>query len=242
MTNVTMRRQSIAAMILAAVALAMGGCSGCAPKPKKKAPVVHEAPPASELIVRGEPDPIGDAAPEPDEAAVQAALDAEAEKKAELEQMAATLLGKNNKDPHAGAVVAAARGRGSPSITRAPPRRRSRPEPAEEVEEPSDDELEPEPEIAETLTDARFSRVVADWRGVKRCLSTTAIRGPQRNGALSISFKIGPDGAVQSSIVSDTSNDVARQIAPCVSRQAKKIRFPAYTNVEIVNKEAKFVF
>ncbi len=42
--------------------------------------------------------------------------------------------------------------------------------------------------------------------------------------------------------VYDFSNEMAKSLADCVEREAKRVKFPAFTAAEPVVKEAKFVF
>ncbi|MEE2902612.1 MAG: hypothetical protein VYC39_09785 [Myxococcota bacterium] len=97
-------------------------------------------------------------------------------------------------------------------------------------------------ELESHLSDASFSRIVRDWRGVKTCVKSLTSRGMGGSGALRINFRINFDGSVASSKISDASNTIAQRVGNCVARQARKIRFPAYAGTEVVSKEAKFVF
>lgn len=97
-------------------------------------------------------------------------------------------------------------------------------------------------ELETHLSDASFSRIVRDWRGVKTCVKSLTSRGMGGSGALRVNFRINFDGTVASSKVSDASNAIAQRVGNCVARQARNIRFPAYAGTEVVNKEAKFVF
>jgi|GEM_PF-6156858 len=97
-------------------------------------------------------------------------------------------------------------------------------------------------ELESHLSDASFSRIVRDWRGVKTCVKSLTSRGMGGSGALRVNFRINFDGSVASSKVSDASNTIAQRVGNCVARQARKIRFPAYAGTEVVSKEAKFVF
>lgn len=103
---------------------------------------------------------------------------------------------------------------------------------------------EPGPEDAQPgLSDGAFQSVITDWTGMKRCLATNAARLPTSSGALRVAFTIRGDGQVVESRVVETSNDVARLIAPCVEQRAKRIRFPAFAEAQDeVEKTAKFVF
>jgi hypothetical protein len=92
------------------------------------------------------------------------------------------------------------------------------------------------------LSDADFHATMEKWRGVKGCLGTHKSRVEDSNGALRIAMKITGAGEVVECHVFDESNDVARQIAPCVEKQAKLLRFPSFVGDEAVVKEAKFVF
>ena len=97
-------------------------------------------------------------------------------------------------------------------------------------------------DLATHLSDASFSRIVRDWRGIKTCVKSLTSRGMGGSGALRVNFKINFDGTVASSKVSDASNPIAQRVGNCVARQARKMRFPAYAGTEVVSKEAKFVF
>ena len=107
---------------------------------------------------------------------------------------------------------------------------------------------EPEPEEPEgpgSLSDGKFQAVIADWVGMKRCLARNAnrFRRGGASGALKLSLTIRGDGTVTKSEVVDASNSIARALAPCVERGAKRLRFPSFAGIsEHVEKTAKFVF
>ena len=105
---------------------------------------------------------------------------------------------------------------------------------------------EPEPFIPEApkppnLSDTEFQDTVNSWRGMRTCLAGSVLRGTNRRGAMRVAFKIRGDGSVSNCEVVETSNSVAATIAPCVTRSARRIRFPAWGGQE-VEKQAKFVF
>ena len=159
-----------------------------------------------------------------------------------LTKLADTLLGRNKKKPTS--VVRTGR-KPAPQRVRLRRPRSDDPEPDDDAQEPQETQeadVPVEEEIPGTLSDSRFHAVVHNWRGVKNCLKTTAIRGEMRNGAVSVEFSIRPDGTVKTCKIRNTSNDTARQVAPCIRRQAMKIRFPAFSGAEPIDKEAKFVF
>ena len=151
---------------------------------------------------------------------------AEVNQSSELEEMAAALLGTKDPAPEA-----------APEPEPAPVQRRRRK--VVDDFDYGDEDLSP---IEETgLSDSKFYRVVGSWRGMKRCLATTAVRG-ERQGAIKIKFEIAKDGSVTDSQIEDASNETAREISDCVNRQARKIRFPAFAGMDSVEKQAKFVF
>jgi hypothetical protein len=96
--------------------------------------------------------------------------------------------------------------------------------------------------LSATLTDSSFSEVMNGWRGIKTCVKSITRRGFGGSGALKVAFKINADGTVKESNIANASNLIAERVGSCVTRQARKIKFPAYAGTEIVNKEAKFVF
>ncbi len=100
----------------------------------------------------------------------------------------------------------------------------------------------PEPAGPPQLSDGAFQSVVNDWGGMKRCLESTSRLGSP-SGALQVAFTIRGDGQVVKSRVVDASNEVARSIAPCVERNARRLKFPAFAAAsEETEKTAKFVF
>jgi hypothetical protein len=166
------------------------------------------------------------------EAEKQSRLDAQ---KAKLEAMAMLLLGNapkaevNNREanevpsPEAGPKLLQTK-----SVARIARR-------IEPVQVTPVDELAAE-NLASTLTDARFSEVITNWRGIRNCVKSITARGLGGSGALKVSFKINAEGKA------DASNSIAQRVGKCVTRQARKIQFPAYAGTEVVSKEAKFVF
>lgn len=105
--------------------------------------------------------------------------------------------------------------------------------------------LEDEPQAGgyePNLSDSEFQAAIGTWRGVQSCLATNAARSDDASGALRLSFTIRADGAVVHSKVVDASNTIAEILAPCVERQAKRLRFPAFAEAGEVTKVAKFVF
>jgi hypothetical protein len=117
-----------------------------------------------------------------------------------------------------------------------PIRRRARP--TETIEE-----AQPEEEVDTELTDYEFQSTVGSWSGVKSCIATKSQRGEEKlTGAIQLAFTIQGDGNVVESKVVDVSNEDAATLAPCVEKQAKHIRFPAFASNEPVTKTAKFVF
>ncbi len=146
-------------------------------------------------------------------------------KASELEALQASLLGLNKAAPAEEAPP--------------PPVRKKRRRKVVDDYDYGDENLDPVDENG--LSDSAFYSVVGSWSGMKRCLATTTVRG-ERTGALKIKFEISKDGSVTDSDVEDPSNDAARQISDCVSKQARKIRFPAFAGMDSVSKQAKFVF
>jgi hypothetical protein len=99
-------------------------------------------------------------------------------------------------------------------------------------------------EVDSSLSDFQFQSAVGNWRGVKACLSAKAqvAKADDPTGALKVSFTISDHGDVVSTKVYDFSNEMAKSLADCVEREAKRVKFPAFTAAEPVVKEAKFVF
>ena len=253
MTVTPLRVRQLALLFsLAATSVACDTCGGCGAPPPKDKP----KPPATRPDARApEPEPVTTttsaadtqsattaAVTETPEAAKPEASTEAAKPDPTANALADTLLGRNRKKP-----VSVVRSGPRPQRQR-PARTRPRPvdrRPADEPDEPEEsveEDVPVEEEIPGTLSDSRFHAVVHSWRGVKNCLKTTAIRGELKNGAVSVAFTIRPDGTVKTSKIQSTSNDTARQVAPCIRRQAAKIRFPAFSGGDPVNKEAKFVF
>jgi len=174
---------------------------------------------------------------------IETAADLEANKM-KLQAMAALLSGassikSNSKDedqkpdvvpaPQAGPELSTKRS--APKVTR-----RAAPVSARPIDERAAKGL------AHTLSDASFSEVMSGWRGIKTCVKSITSRGLGGSGAIKVSFKINADGSVKSSKVANATNLIAERVGNCVTRQARKIQFPAYAGAEIVSKEAKFVF
>jgi hypothetical protein len=226
--------RTLAALGVAALLSGCGGCGGCSGEPETRLP-----PDAGAVALA--PPPV---APTPPPPPPPAEPEVSPEEQARLEAMKAKLLGqKTPAELEAEAIARAAAeaqaaeeaARLAAAETRAPSRRRPKPS--------TDEDEEPElPTGPTTLSDAQFSSVVGGWRGVAHCLATTTIRGQERNGALSLGFTVSRDGLVKEVRVLSTSNDVAAQIAPCVSRGASKLKFPSFTAEDPAEKEAKFVF
>ena len=109
-------------------------------------------------------------------------------------------------------------------------------------------EFSAEPETADVpedpamLSDAQFQSALGNWRGVKTCLAQQATPQQDTSGALKIKFTISGQGAVVTSQVYDFSNDSARNLADCLEREARRVKFPTFTSAEAITKEAKFVF
>lgn len=99
-------------------------------------------------------------------------------------------------------------------------------------------------EVDSSLSDFQFQSAVGNWRGVKACLSAKAqqAKPDDPTGALKVAFTISDHGDVVSTKVYDFSNEMAKSLADCVEREAKRVKFPAFTAAEPVVKEAKFVF
>lgn len=118
---------------------------------------------------------------------------------------------------------------------RAPRRRRTAPsEPAEPL---------PEDVGPGQLSDGAFQSIINDWTGMKRCLASTTSRLGPSSGALRLAFTIRGDGQVVKSRVVETSNAAAKELAPCVERRARRLKFPAFAAAgDEVEKTAKFVF
>lgn len=98
------------------------------------------------------------------------------------------------------------------------------------------------PEDPAMLSDAQFQSALGNWRGVKTCLAQQATPQQDTSGALKIKFTISGQGAVVTSQVYDFSNDSARNLADCLEREARRVKFPTFTSAEAITKEAKFVF
>jgi hypothetical protein len=141
--------------------------------------------------------------------------------------MKARLLGTLRPAP--AAEVAAAPSRGGRRRAVAP--RPSSPVLEEELDEGDD-----------SLSDSDFQSTIGAWRGMQSCLVGQGARGPEGKSALRVSMTIRPDGAVSHSKVVDASNAFAENMAPCVERQARRLRFPAFTAGTEVTKVAKFIF
>ncbi len=93
------------------------------------------------------------------------------------------------------------------------------------------------------LSDAQFQNAIGNWRGLKACIAqASAQRDEETSGALKIAFTISGQGDVVTSKVYDFSNDHARAMANCIEREARRVKFPAFTAEESITKEAKFVF
>lgn len=98
-------------------------------------------------------------------------------------------------------------------------------------------------EVDTSLSDYQFQSAVGNWRGVKACLAQKAQQQKDDpTGALKVSFTISDHGEVVATKVYDFSNDLAKSLGDCVEREAKRVKFPAFTAAEPVVKEAKFVF
>lgn len=98
------------------------------------------------------------------------------------------------------------------------------------------------PEDPAMLSDAQFQSALGNWRGVKTCLAQQTNPQQDTSGALKIKFTISGQGAVVTSQVYDFSNDSARNLADCLEREARRVKFPTFTSAEAITKEAKFVF
>jgi hypothetical protein len=92
------------------------------------------------------------------------------------------------------------------------------------------------------LSDGAFQSAIHAWRGLKACLTAQTTTPTDPSGAIKVAFTVAQSGEVVKSQVVECSNDTARTIAPCVEREARRIRFPAFAAEEPVTKEAKFVF
>jgi len=224
---------------LALLAVACGQPS----QPVEKAPVVEKSPieRLAKAAVKNQPAVSPAKAPTP----VNAAESTEAElsqKKAELQAMAALLIGQAPRAPSQEERVANSvpQPEAGPKMPKTRPARRIV-RAHEPVQVRPIDELANKG-LASTLSDARFSEVITNWRGIKHCVKSITSRGFGGSGALKVAFKINADGSVQTTKIADASNSIAQRVGNCVTRQARKIQFPAYAGTEIVSKEAKFVF
>jgi hypothetical protein len=92
------------------------------------------------------------------------------------------------------------------------------------------------------LSDGAFQSAIHAWRGLKACLTAQTTPPTDPSGAIKVAFTVAQSGEVVKSQVVECSNDTARTIAPCVEREARRIRFPAFAADEPITKEAKFVF
>lgn len=206
-------------LFLAAVSL-LGACEVEAPSADPLAPAERPEP---KLYAPGAPT----AEPEPG-----APSKPETTPRSDGEALRAALLGSDKEPPS--------------SETEPEPRRTRRPrrrvQTAETAETPEGEPLD-EPAAPGSLSDGAFQSVITDWSGMKRCLATATGRLGPGSGALEVAFTIRGDGQVVRSRVVETSNEVARAIAPCVERRAKRIRFPAFAaTTDKVEKTAKFIF
>lgn len=212
-------------LMTALCSLALGGCAGCEGEETSQ----PEEPRVRKLYAPGY-QPNAERAEEPADAPAPTP-----EADAEAAALRAMLTGEGRETEEDEATEDEAE-RSTPDIDeRRRRRRRNR---------RADDELvEEAPAGPNTLSDGAFQSAITDWSGMKRCLASSAGRLPTRNGALQVRFTIRGDGQVVKSSVVQTSNDVARAIAPCVERRARRIRFPAFAEAaEEVEKTAKFVF
>ncbi len=102
-----------------------------------------------------------------------------------------------------------------------------------------DDDFVPPP--VGGLSDYDFQAAIGNWSGMRRCLAEKNNRDENPNGAIQLKLKINNDGSVAESTVLDSSTAVAKAIAPCVQRRARRIRFPSFEG-KAETKTAKFVF
>jgi hypothetical protein len=171
------------------------------------------------LLPSGEKQP----APQPP-AQVVASVPATATEEAppqETDAVRDALLGQNKRDERAQA-------------------RRPKPRRIHRIVEEEEEVVDEGPKI---LTDGAFQATIGNWRGVKSCVAEAeAARKEDVTGALRVAFMISSEGEVLDTKVYDASSDSSRAITPCVERQAKLVRFPAFSAAESVTKEAKFVF
>ncbi len=91
------------------------------------------------------------------------------------------------------------------------------------------------------LSDYDFQAAIGNWSGMRRCLAEKNNRDENPNGAIQLKLTINTDGSVAESTVLDSSTAVAKAIAPCVQRRARRIRFPSFEG-KAETKTAKFVF
>jgi hypothetical protein len=155
----------------------------------------------------------------------------------EDDAMKNTLLGLDKKEESGGINALKERSTQRRAIRAA----RRRPARASEPE-PQDDPLEEE--VNEPgLSDSTFYATMDRWRGVKSCLAAESKREEEAKGAFKLSLKVTDQGEVIDSRVLEPSNEIAKQIAPCVERSARAIRFPPFEwDQRYVVKQAKFVF
>ena len=92
------------------------------------------------------------------------------------------------------------------------------------------------------LSDADFQNTIGRWRGLSRCLAESASRMEDRSGALEVAFSIKPDGSVARCNVVRAGSRAAQAIASCVTRKARRMRFPSFSGSEATERTAKFVF
>ena len=143
----------------------------------------------------------------------------------DTDAMRAALLGLNRPAQH-----------DEPSVIEQPKPRRAKRVVRFEAEEPIE-------EGPTELTDSDFQAAIGGWRGLKSCLLESAqVRKEGISGAMRVSFVISSGGDVLETKVFDESNDAVRSMSECVERQARAMKFRAFTAADQVTKEAKFVF
>jgi hypothetical protein len=99
-----------------------------------------------------------------------------------------------------------------------------------------------EPAVPPTLTDQGFYSALDRWGGVKRCLARNPTIKARGKAAISVRFVVDKEGSVLESEIIAKNTDEAEQIAPCVERESRRVRFPEFTEDKPVTKDAKFVF
>jgi hypothetical protein len=92
------------------------------------------------------------------------------------------------------------------------------------------------------LSEAEFHETLLKWAGVKQCLQNHNKRTAEATGTLRVKFKIASTGQVEQSQAYYKSNEIAKEIAPCVEQEAMQLRFPSFTGSGAIMRRATFLF